>query len=664
MQQQRYVLHRRYRRLHQGHPPPPLQLSTPLPLTPPPLQAWRPHCSASSVLHLMPMHSINAHGATVNDLSFANGSTHLVSVSSDCTLRVASVPNIRSCELHLQGFRSKLSAALVCHGSIIVAGAVSLDCIEFNSGRELYSVATKSPCCCAAVLPTGDRLVAIGHTDGSVSVRFAETGVLLLALECGRAPILNCMTTSSLLLLHDGAGSIVLRSLSDVALACVNHPLRSTTMPAARQCLQQCVSDISGKSWSAYEKSGSRASLVAVSSVAAADELSIDWSEAISGNALMKQLFLCHWFSTEAVPPSIDSLPDLLVDDTSFPLSAPITNGVITVKDIKEFAKQWRILIPKDLRTLGEILDFVNERVRESRAESLLAPHFDWPLQIPVAAAASVDKVVDVSNTRLGLLPAELLKLQGLTALEVSNCGLKFVPSSIRLAQRLLHFSACNNLIQNIPEEFRFCPALQTLHVSGNTLQFLPPGIAHLTCLTELWLSSNNLRSLRDEVGALLSLTDVRLASNSFREWPHVIGHLTRLTHLDVSRCTFRQLPAGAVKGVVGLQRLASLTHLDLSLCALVAPPPSSFLPSSLTSLYLAANPFEVSCSRVAQAIHLCVMPLLTLAAVSSASAAAAAAVRARLQVLRRIPIRLNVAASAADTGLLCTRCCCMGCGG
>jgi Leucine-rich repeat (LRR) protein len=531
----------------------------------------------------------------VNDLLFANDSSHLISVSSDCTLRVASVPKIATCELHLQGFRSKLSAALVCRAAVIVAGALSLDSIEFSTGREIFSVAMKSPCCCAAALPSGDRLVAVGHSDGSVSVRLTDTGAALNLIQCGTAPVLNCMSISSLLLLHDGAGSIVFRSLSDVALACVNHPLRSTTMPAARRCLQQCVADTAGTSWSAHQKSGSRATLVAVSCVAAADELSIDWSEAVSGNSLMSSLFVCRWFSTEASLPSLDSLPDLLIDDTSFPLSAPITNGVITVKDIKEFAKQWRIIIPKDLRTLTEILDFVNERIRDSRAESLLLPHFDWPLRIPNAAAAAADKSVDVSNTRLGLIPAELLKLQGLTLLNASCCSLKFVPSSIRHALRLLHFSACNNQIQNIPEEFRFCSALQTLHMSCNTLQFLPPGISQLTCLTQLWLSSNNLRSLREEVASLLSLTDLRISSNSFRDWPDVLGQLTRLVHLDVSRCTFRQLPATAVRGNLGLQRLTSLKHLDLSLCALVAPPPAGFLPPSLTSLYLAANPFQVS---------------------------------------------------------------------
>ncbi len=539
--------------------------------------------------------SVPAHGAAVNDLTFANCSSHLLSVSSDCTLRVASLPKIHTCELHLQGFRSKLSAALVCRGAIIVAGAVSLDSIELFSGREMFSVPVKSPCCCASALPSGDRLVAIGHADGTVSVHLTDTGAALHFMECGRAPVLNCMPMSSLLLLHDSSGTIVFRSLSEVALACVNHPLRSTTMPAARRCLQHCVTDSSGMSWAAHQKSGSRTTLVAVSCVAASDELSIDWSEAVSGNSLMSLLFVCRWFSTDASPPSLDSLPDLLIDDTSFPLSAPITNGVITVKDIKEFAKQWRIIIPKDLRTLAEILDHVNERVRQTRAESLLLPHFDWPLRIPDAAASAVEKSVDVSNTRLLLLPAELLKLQGLTLLNVSNCSLKFVPSSIRHAHGLQHFSACNNQIQNIPEEFRFCTALQTLHMSSNTVQFLPPGISQLTCLAQLWLSSNNLRSLREEVASLISLTDLRISSNSFREWPVVLGQLTRLVHLDVSRCTFRQLPAATGKGVVGLQRLSSLKHLDLSLCALVAPPPAGFLPSSLATLYLAANPFEVS---------------------------------------------------------------------
>ncbi len=536
-----------------------------------------------------------AHGATVNDLAFAPGSTHLLSVSSDCTLRVASIPKIQTCELNLQGFRSKLSAALVCGGSVIVAGAISLDSIEFFTGRKVFEVPVKSPCCCISALPSADRLLAVGHADGSVSVRLTDTGAIIHSLECGGAPVLNCMSMGSLLLLHDSAGAIVFQSLSDVGLACVNHPLRSTTMPAARRCLQQCVSDSSGTSWAAHQMSGSRATLIAVSCVAAADELSIDWSEAVSGNSLMSSLFVCRWFSTESSPLSLQSLPDILIDDTSFPLSAPITNGVITVKDIKEFAKQWRILIPKDLRTLGEILEFVNERVRETRAESLLAPHFDWPLRIPVAAASTFEKSVDVSNVRLGLLPAEVLKLQGLTMLNVSNCSLKFVPSSIRHARHLLHFSACNNQILNIPEEFRFCSALTALYMNRNALQFLPPGISQLTSLSQLWLSTNNLKFVREEVSSLIALSDFRIASNSFREWPHVLGQLTRLTHLDVSRCTFRQLPSVSVKACIGLQRLVSLTHLDITLCALVAPPPAGFLPPSLTTLYLSANPFEVS---------------------------------------------------------------------
>jgi len=609
--------------------------------------------------------AVPAHGATVNDLSLVKGSSRLLSVSSDCTLRVASIPKIESCELHLQGFRSKLSAALVCNGAIIVAGAVSLDSIEFTSGRELFSVSVESPCCCTAALPSADRVVAVGHVDGSVSVRFSDTGAVFYSLKCGSAPVLNCMSMSSLLLLHDGAGCIVLRSLSDVALACVNHPLRSTAMPAARRCLQQCALDNSGLTWAAHQNSASRATLLAVSCVAAADEMSIDWSEAISGNSLMSSLFICRWFSTEASVPSLDSLPDLLIDDSSLPLSAPVTNGVITVKEIKEFAKQWRILIPKDLRTLGEILDFVNERVRETRAESLLARSFDWPLRIPDSAAAAVHKSVDVSNTRLGLLPAELLKLQGLTKLNVSNCSLKFVPSSIRHAHGLLHFSACNNQFQNLPEELRFCPGLQTLDFSCNMVQFLPPGISQLTSLNYLWLSSNNLRSLREEVAALISLTDLRIASNSFREWPHALGQLTRLVHLDVSRCTFRQLPAAADPGTVGLQRLSSLKHLDLSLCALVAPPPAGFLPPSLTTLYLSANPFEVSPLLTIHSARLFELLLLICTAGPSTCAAAAAASRARLQVLRSFPLRCSVAASAGDAGILCTAVLCMArCGG
>jgi hypothetical protein len=377
-------------------------------------------------------------------------------------------------------------------------------------------------------------------------------------------------------------------------------------------------------SWAAYQKLGSRNTLIAVSCVAAADELLIDWSEVISGNSLMSSLFACRWFSTEASTQSLHSLADVLVDDTSFPVSAPITNGVISVKEIKEFAKQWRIMIPKDLRTLSEILSFVNERLRVTRAESLLAPHFDWPLQIPNSETDVVQKCVDVSNTRLGLLPAALLNLQGLAMLNVSNCSLKFVPSSIRHAQHLLHISACNNQIQSIPEEFRFCTLLQTLDLSCNTVQFLPPGISQLSALTKLWLRSNSLRSLRAEVASLVSLTDLRVSSNSFREWPSVLGQLTRLTHLDASRCTFRQLPAAAVNGITGLQQLRCLTHLDVSVCALIAPPPQGFLPLSLSTLLISANPIEVMyCTP-----FVLVAPV-TLCAGPSASTATSAAARA-----------------------------------
>jgi hypothetical protein len=193
----------------------------------------------------------------------------------------------------------------------------------------------------------------------------------------------------------------------------------------------------------------------------------------------------------------------------------------------------------------------------------------------------------------------------------------------------------------------------------------LPPGISQLTSLNHLWLSSNNLRSLREEVASLFSLTDLRIASNSFREWPHALGQLTRLVHLDVSRCTFRQLPAAAVHGTVGLQRLSSLKHLDLSLCALVAPPPAGFLPPSLTTLYLSANPFEVSPLLTIHSARLFELLLLIYTAGPSTRAAAATASRARLQVLRGVPLRCSVAASARDAGVLCTAVLCMArCGG
>ena len=132
--------------------------------------------------------------------------------------------------------------------------------------------------------------------------------------------------------------------------------------------------------------------------------------------------------------------------------------------------------------------------------------------------------VLDLSNSRLTSLPAEIGQLSDLVLLNLNNNQLTSLPFELFQLANLAHLYLGDNQLTSLPSELGQLSSLSWLHLYNNQLTSLPPELfqhANLHAnLIELWLNHNHLTSLPPELGQLFRLILLNVRGNPLTELP------------------------------------------------------------------------------------------------------------------------------------------------
>jgi internalin A len=204
-------------------------------------------------------------------------------------------------------------------------------------------------------------------------------------------------------------------------------------------------------------------------------------------------------------------------------------------------------------------------------------------LEIIEKAARDKATTLDLSDTGLTTLPAEIGQLTNLTGLSLSHNQLTTLPAEIGQLINLSLLYLDSNQLTTLPAEIGQLTNLTGLSLSHNQLTTLPAEIGQLTKLSELLLSYNQLTTLPAEIGQLTNLSELYLDCNQLTTLPAEIGQLTNLTGLSLSHNQLTTLPAE-------IGQLTKLSELLLSYNQLTTLPPVIGQLTNLSELNLRSN--------------------------------------------------------------------------
>lgn len=142
-------------------------------------------------------------------------------------------------------------------------------------------------------------------------------------------------------------------------------------------------------------------------------------------------------------------------------------------------------------------------------------------------------KVLDLSYIKMTQVPNELASIKTLCDLYLGSCGLSTIPEFFAELPSLRYLNLDRNSLTALPS--RLPPNLKWLRLNQNKLTALPDEIGSLTKLERIYLRNNRLATLPLTLKACSEIEDINLANNDLSSFPAVLLELPKLRNLDLS---------------------------------------------------------------------------------------------------------------------------------
>ena len=161
-----------------------------------------------------------------------------------------------------------------------------------------------------------------------------------------------------------------------------------------------------------------------------------------------------------------------------------------------------------------------------------------------------------------GYIPSkeENLRLQKIK--DISETRVKSIPESIRMLTNLQSLDLSTSPIKKLPENIGDLPNLQYLNLQSTLISELPESIGNLKSLQVLILSDTNIKDLPDSIKNLKKLQTLNISNTKINRLCESIGYLKCLQNLDISYTRIRGLSAVAATVI---EKLTNLQSLDLN---------------------------------------------------------------------------------------------------
>lgn len=151
--------------------------------------------------------------------------------------------------------------------------------------------------------------------------------------------------------------------------------------------------------------------------------------------------------------------------------------------------------------------------------------------------------LLNISDTILQHLPAEISNLTNLQTLLLYGNAIETVPDVIAALQKLKVLDISRNKLESIPDGIADLSSLMTLNLSNNALtQF--PSLKICGKLTVIDLSGNKLKEFPDICyDNNCHLAEINFKNNAIEKIPHDIVLLASLKHLNLVNNKIKKIP-------------------------------------------------------------------------------------------------------------------------
>lgn len=151
--------------------------------------------------------------------------------------------------------------------------------------------------------------------------------------------------------------------------------------------------------------------------------------------------------------------------------------------------------------------------------------------------------LLNISDTTLQILPAEISNLSNLQTLLLYGNEIKTIPDTIGALDKLKVLDISRNQLDNVPDTITKLQNLTTINLSNNQLTSFPE-LKEFTKLSVIDLSGNKLSQFPDicfEENA--NLSEIYLKENVIDEIPHSIDQLISLKHFSLAKNQIKKVP-------------------------------------------------------------------------------------------------------------------------